>query len=888
MNNKINTFPYLWIENPAIDYILRNYLPTLKTKVEEILKVKSCFTKWDFLRDDLPKNSNILSLKALGEIRELMISNLNEMCEILDWKKPIVFIADSCFTNQLLIKQLFNILFEDFDRFVDIVEIDYENPLNNLHLKDKIYNNSIIILWGSFSDTYTIPDSMYSWPLFDLIKELSKDTVWIEINNKILWVCFWQQYINNIMWIDRIFSERIMTTIKWVSQFWLMPFEFDKNVKNVENIHYMYRWIVNALSNYGKNKWFTWVLTRTWHVDFNLLNSFTVNSSSYVPIVNDTITWSPIIWGTKNWNILWNQAHLEVNLFEDLKILEDESEKLIPFLEDNYWKNVSNILTNINSKHWVNNSMWDIFYISSLNELSFWIVKKYQAFEREKNKKNEYTYFPKNVCEKFDDVLLDWVSEFNFKTKVKNSKYIQNLDYQWKLKMLTTLDWKVSRWLNEIWKTIWLWNMRWFIEGHKAFIESLPTCYHWDSAILNWSNSDINTNDKIPYVFRDFWAWNWELVKEVDAIDWVYSYWIWDYAYFDIYEWIKNHKAFNDIPVNIIKILVQELFEHFDEDTEKSYPILIKRAIKKVTFKIKTISDSSMFSDKTDMFNDTDKTLNLEDQDFINKNPERLNEIKDYIMNNFYELIEWYFEKLMVSDFDSLNIRNKYIKQSDFQTAIRSTSHIDWWTLTKTLIEYVKYYSKPWSIYFDNWVVRSYSSVPRIKEYIDLEEKFKNIKIYFTYDISSNYISSAVILKEPYVNTDLIKKHLDKNIILLKSNDLYSNSFFRIERFYRELIILCFKNYKVFYNKNKEIMNFLKFLSLEIKTMNNSDIKKIILIWINNLIYSVNKDFWEKYSKLTIKDLNFYISKTDPTVRDILGWNINIQDWFNTDFNRNN
>ncbi|MEA3387267.1 MAG: hypothetical protein U9Q66_02560 [Patescibacteria group bacterium] len=40
------------------------------------------------------------------------------------------------------------------------------------------------------------------------------------------------------------------------------------------------------------------------------------------------------------------------------------------------------------------------------------------------------------------------------------------------------------------------------------------------------------------------------------------------------------------------------------------------------------------------MFNDTDKTLNLEDQDFINKNPERLNEIKDYIMNNFYELIE--------------------------------------------------------------------------------------------------------------------------------------------------------------------------------------------------------------------------------------------------------
>lgn len=168
MKTKINLHPYYWTENPAVDYILRNYLPTLKSKIESILKHKSTFIKGDFYKEDLPANNNILPLSELKVIRENMIFNLNEMYNILDWKKPIVFIADSCFTNQLLIKQLYSILFEDFDKFVEIVEIDYENPLNNFHLKDYLYNNSIVILWWSFSDTYSIPDSMYSWPFMIL------------------------------------------------------------------------------------------------------------------------------------------------------------------------------------------------------------------------------------------------------------------------------------------------------------------------------------------------------------------------------------------------------------------------------------------------------------------------------------------------------------------------------------------------------------------------------------------------------------------------------------------------------------------------------------------------------------------------------------------------
>ena len=880
---KIHTFPYLWEENPSVDYILKNYLWPLKLKVEEILKIKSWFVKKEFYRTDLPNNSNILPLSEIKELRNSLMDNLEKMYEILDWKKPIVFIADSCFTNKLLIKQLFSILFEDFDRFVDIVEIDYENPEKNKHIEDKLYNNSIIILWWSFSDTYTIPDSMYSWPLFELIKNVSRDTAWVEVNNKILWVCFGQQYINNIMWIDRIFSEKILTTYKWVSQFWLMPFEFDKWIRNIP---YIYRAISDALTNHWQSKAFTWVLTRTWHVDFNLLNSYTVNSSSVVNIVNDVITWSPIIWGTKNWNILWNQAHLEINLFEDLRIVESETKQLIPFLRKNYWSNVERIIDNTKEVETIRNSMWDIFYISSLKELSHSIIKKYEFVKREQDNQREFIYYPEDVCKNFDNILLRWVNEFNFQQRSINENCVRKLDKEWKLKMLTTLDWKVWRWMNEIGKTLWLWDFSWFLSEHKKFINSLFLHQYKNWIIL--PKKDHKIWNKLPYVFRDFWAWNWELVKEIDQINWVSWYWVWDYAYFDIFDWIKKHNEFKDIPINVIKILVQELFDNFNHDPDKTHPELISEALDKVNFTTEIISDSSMFSDKTDMFNDSSKKLSKSDKDFIRHNKNRLIEIKDFIKNNFYELVDWYFLKLMVSDFWSLYIKNKYLKQADFQTAIRSTSHVDWWVLEQLLYQYVKFYSKPWSIYFDNWVVRSYSSVPRIREYIELEQKFDNIKIYFTYDTKTNYISSAVIIKEPYIDIKILEKHLDENVILLRSNELYENSFFRIERFYRELIILSFKDYKVFYNKNKEIIWFLKELSSKIKDMTMEEIKYAILIWINSLINSVNRDFWEKYLGLTINDLDFYISKVDPTIKKIFEWDIIIQDWFNTDFNRNN
>lgn len=706
----------------------------------------------------------------------------------------------------------------------------------------------------------------------------------VNVNNKILWVCFWQQYIANIMWIDRdrIFSENLMTTIKWVGQFWLMPFEFDKNVANVP---YIYRGLVDALSNHWQNKWFTWVLTRTWHVDFNLLNSVTVNSRSVVPIVNDTMTWSPIIWWTTNKNILWNQAHLEINLFEDLYTLQKEVNNLIPALEATYWKKIINILDNVSLSKNITNSMGDIFYISALNELSSWIISKYKYVQKSAwtDLQASSLYIWDSL--KFKDLVWEKVSVFNFREPVSTEDVVRKLDESKKLKMLTNLDWKVNRWITEIWKTLWLWDIWWLINEHKQFIDTLPVCVEWK---WEWHSDIRSLSIYKPYIFRDYWAWNWKLVKEVDLMDWVHWYWVWDYAYFDIYEWIWNHKEFKDIPVNVIKVLVQELFENFQADDDKNYPELIAEALDKISFQTRLISNSSMFSSKTDMFNDSFVELTKDDLDYIENNPIRLNEIKDFIKNNFYELVEWYFHKLMISDFTSLYINDNHLKQSDFQTAIRSTSHVDGPQLEKILYDYVMYNSKPWSIYFDNWVVRSYSSVPRIREYINLKNKFNNIRIYFTYDTRSNYISSAVILKEPYMNKDIIVNHLDDWVILLDADELYENSFFRIERFYRELIILSFKTYTVFYDKNKDIVEFLKFLSKEIKNMNNTNIKKVILIGINNLIHNINKESWEQYSKLSSKDLDFYISKTDPSVRKILDWDIFIQDWFNTDFNRNN
>lgn len=873
---KIEIFPYIWKENPSVDYILSKFLPTLKNKVFWILEKKSQSFNSNFEISSLPTNEDNIGNDILLLKKRELILNLEKLLEINDWKKPINILIDNCFTNYLLIDLLKNIFWIFFDKFIEITSIDYENFSQEDLLKERISNNSIILIWWSFLDTYSIPDNMYQWYLANLIREISKDQVDLEkYNNKILWVCFWQQYVANLMWIERVYTEKIITTIKWPAQFWYMPMELSWNIWNFP---YMYQEILNGLTNYWNNKNISSTFTRTWYVDFNLLNSYTINSDSIINLMKDTITNWVVLWGSKNWNILWSQSHFEIDILKDNRILTEQIENLSSLLKNWYWDDIVKIIWNVTNNNPIKHSLWETFYTYALNEFSKSLLSRFNFVKNKTHGLDSCNImYYENFAQRIEDFIINknihwdsnnWTEDFFTREWISRESYLKELEKQKKLKMLTIFDWKINREEKQVWETLWLKDLLVLVQKHKKFI----------SWLKSWNNN---------YIFRDFWAWNGALVKKIDHLEWINWYWVWDFAYFDLYQWIKKRKVLADIPEEVKKIFIQELIEHLDLNNENTIIENIKKAINLIDFNRTKISNSSMFSSDTKMFNE-ETIIDNETKDWIIHNFERIDFLKNDLIDNFYEYIEWYFEKLLISDFNSLYIKDDSIKRVDFQTAIRSTSHIDAPQLESTLKDYVEFYSKDGSIYFDNWVIRSYTSVPRIKEYFNLEKKYKNIKVYFTYDTKTNYISSAVILKEPFISREILEKELMEWFILLDAKELNDNSFFRIERFVRELIIVCFKNYKIFYNKNKEIVEFLKFLSNSIKSFDSKkiNIKKILLIFINKLINDINKEYDEKYNKITEQDLDFYISKIDEDMKRVLEWDIITQDWFNINFER--
>lgn len=57
----------------------------------------------------------------------------------------------------------------------------------------------------------------------------------------------------------------------------------------------------------------------------------------------------------------------------------------------------------------------------------------------------------------------------------------------------------------------------------------------------------------------------------------------------------------------------------------------------------------------------------------------------------------------------------------------------------------------PGAVFVDNGVHRSYTSVPRLKEYLDLQERYPGkVRVTMAYDWDTNYFCSAFVEIAPF------------------------------------------------------------------------------------------------------------------------------------------
>ncbi len=851
-------------------------LPTLRDEIEKRVSILLSIWYSNIKKSEIYDNSNIIENDSLESRKKLLIRELEELERMVRKEKFIHIFTDDCFTNSMMIETISSILwYNNFKKYVKVNSLDLTEKYdeNDFLIED----NSLIILWWSLNDTHTIDSSYYNWWFADFIKKLSNDFYIEPSNNRLIWICFWQQFIANLLWMWNN-SSSFVATYKWYAQFW----PSNCKVINYSQVNDIYKEALYWITDYWLNDRFSTFFTRSWYVDFDFLWSWK-EISSVVPLIKDEITNTIVWWWTKNWNILWVQFHPEISFFQNREFLEKNISEIIPYLH--MYRDYDRLYDNFNFNTWfpnIKNDIWESFYTYSILAYLKSIKESYKEINihiqrptlyRDIQKRLSYEEFLKELQDvirnKVDYILSTWNRLLYIDQKERLS-FLSKIDESWKLILNHKLDWKVNRWIDEVSSVLW--------------IKSLPKILLEHIKILQ-DKEQI----KRVYVFRDWWAWDWTLLKQMyTECHWndIIFYWVWDYVYYDIFPIIKQKSEKLWIPYEVgvlfFEIVIKEYNNLLNKEEENS-KMTVKTKIEKVLntldiFSQDVIHKSSITSEETMMFSsEWEKQISEESKQYIVNNYEKIELLSKHIISNLYESFEGYFERIFISKFNDFYISNKRVSNVDFQVSIRATSHVYNREYMKILFDYINISSFPRSIYIDNWVHRSYTWVPRIKELYEIQQIFsQDIKIKLIYDTNTNYFTSAIIQRRPFHDDDFFLQNLREWYIIISIEEAYKTTFFKLERYIREFIVKNFRNYNVFWDFNRNIIYTLKQIIIPLNKWDINTIKISILNLIN-YIASNYKDWENTYNQINLDILDKYDidwEKIEDIVKDIY-----IPDW---------
>lgn len=338
----LQVLPYLSADNPSLAGIREEASRAVNNALQE-------FGIWKPISSNrLPINTNLASNIKITQAQTQLMSALEELSSIHKWQSPIKIIADKCFTNRLLRRSIRDILGEEwFNKYVQCLDVDYanmENTPNIIHYTPQ-FANSLIILGGSFDDTYAVDQKLYQSKFADFIAKTCQDDALH--NNRLLGICFGHQLIISIL---KKQQWREMTTIKWPAQFTpsrcIIRSDIDKTTRDFSLFRRAFAWLWNDGKNNGE---FTALFTRSGYPlflnDINRIKEYL----NIVSLMVDDMTGTIAAWGLKNQRVIGVQPHFEIRPQEDLAFLEQGLESAIPVLQRDYGNKALSILENYRS-----------------------------------------------------------------------------------------------------------------------------------------------------------------------------------------------------------------------------------------------------------------------------------------------------------------------------------------------------------------------------------------------------------------------------------------------------------------------------------------------------------------------------------------------------------
>lgn len=237
--------------------------------------------------------------------------------------------------------------------------------------------------------------------------------------------------------------------------------------------------------------------------------------------------------------------------------------------------------------------------------------------------------------------------------------------------------------------------------------------------------------------------------------------------------------------------------------------------------------------------------------------------------------------------------------------SIRGTSHLDAGDLSAVLDRFARKEAALGAVFVDNGVHRSYTSVPRLREYLALERAYPGqIRVTMMCDFETNYFCSAVIERAPFHGADFFSKigFVRKNpetgqirrIIPVPVEEAESHPFFRFERFFRDFLVSNFRSYEIFWFFNEDIVSFLKDAVYLLAEGKRNEIKSRFVKLVERFCLQLNEKAMDAaseeleilYVPITGDDLDAWSSKEGETIESILETPYFSTDWFNPDGKR--
>lgn len=244
--------------------------------------------------------------------------------------------------------------------------------------------------------------------------------------------------------------------------------------------------------------------------------------------------------------------------------------------------------------------------------------------------------------------------------------------------------------------------------------------------------------------------------------------------------------------------------------------------------------------------------------------------------------------------------------KEDLRVSIRGTSHLDAGDLSTVLDRFATKEAAPGGVFVDNGVHRSYTSVPRLREYLDLQSRYPDsVRVTMAYDRDTNYFCSAIVEKAPFHDGEFFEEILlperqgqkgmtSHRIIPVGIAEAESHPFFRFERYFRDFLVSNFRSYEIFWFFNADIVSFLGDAvhllahgeTQKIRTRFVSLVEKFCLELNERAMGDMSSEPDILYVPITDDDLSAWTSKEGDTIEEVLKTPYFPTDWFNPDGKR--